>query len=435
MPRRTNRFGNFLKGRGKFLVILITVLLLLGYLVYTRLPKSNFGETLALSTIQRTGYIPQDFTNYYYVHVEVSSDRLAYNTNSHAEAVFSNRIYMSSIETSINNQSNILYKIPLNAFDGNNDLWFDVKYNWTPLAGIIYQASVSALNWRTFQKKINKNTGQGYVLDVTDGTPENLKPDENKGYSTMCYANCIIKKTSFENKIAEVVYPSPPLGGILYNPNRFPNVPNNVDSILLFTSAGGFLKDSGDNNVQNRDDPVYQKWVRKAITNEKAKPYGADVAYVSVWFDGGYRSYSNKIDTFHGLNRFNYSGDTNFSNTYIITPTTPASTAYANYKEFKVPYTEECGNMLYSSVGGVLKNSGEGDATSSTQDLYTNWVQKAIQIEKAKSYGGLRAKYVSVWFDGGYRSYTNAIDNSTNDEFMNVGGSNFANTYRITVTD
>jgi len=62
----------------------------------------------------------------------------------------------------------------------------------------------------------------------------------------------------------------------------------------------GYLKDPGDGNATSFQDPLYLKWVLKALDMEKRNP---NVGYISAWLNGGFRSYdsgskmSNFVDT------------------------------------------------------------------------------------------------------------------------------------------
>ena len=59
--------------------------------------------------------------------------------------------------------------------------------------------------------------------------------------------------------------------------------------------------------------------------------------------------------------------------------------------------------VITSSETSVLKSSPfEPDVTDVNDPRYLGWVSKAATIEKAKGNG---AKYISVWFNGSYRSH------------------------------
>jgi hypothetical protein len=59
---------------------------------------------------------------------------------------------------------------------------------------------------------------------------------------------------------------------------------------MITATLGGVLKDSPSvPNATSFDDPVYLSWVAKAAALEKAKNNGAK--FITVWLDGGYRSF------------------------------------------------------------------------------------------------------------------------------------------------
>ena len=98
----------------------------------------------------------------------------------------------------------------------------------------------------------------------------------------------------------ETPSPPPPPEGAIDTFGTTYGICGDNQAVLTETTAN-FLKDPSDANASSFDDPVYKKWVTKAINLENQKRMGAN--YVSVWKDGGYRSYSagcNKIQSMDG---------------------------------------------------------------------------------------------------------------------------------------
>ena len=181
----------------------------------------------------------------------------------------------------------------------------------------------------------------------------------------------------------------------------------------LFSSDAGYLKESNELDATGFDDPRYIKWVQKAMKLEKYKNNGAK--FVSVWLDGGYRSYSSESDTIFATRVKTWA-------VYSPSNTPDCEKYYGRPAPNFNPKSNECKSSvdagsyaitfpgylndaykITNSFTGYLKEPNELDATGFNDPRYIKWVQKAMKLENAKNNG---AKFVSVWLDGGYRSYS-----------------------------
>lgn len=207
-----------------------------------------------------------------------------------------------------------------------------------------------------------------------------------------------------------------------------------VNIKMTTSSFLGVLKDPDDNKAVSNIDPVYMKWVDKAIKLEKAKNNG--VVMVSVRFDGSYWSYGppesgtvtlNGDADPTGVYTYYFGTSAQKPDVVVLTPlqyelyyNNITLSQYNNYQALQDNFNIQSlgiggvANNLYpvrSTRAGFLKDPGDNDALSTTDDVYMKWVGYAIQVENIRNN---KSVIVSVWLDGGYKAYQKPPTGSVN---------------------
>ena len=160
----------------------------------------------------------------------------------------------------------------------------------------------------------------------------------------------------------------------------------------------GVLKDPGDNDASSFDDPVYKKWVEKAIKWENTKNNGAK--YVVVWKDGGYRSYSDcpNTDNIPNANPFKINTDT--INTNKIVNTIDKYIDVFNGTGIPLDINN---NQFDGNNGMIGENLKFGGIYTSFDDPgYKNYINEMISQYKPSKPS---MKYLTVSTDGLARFY------------------------------
>ena len=192
------------------------------------------------------------------------------------------------------------------------------------------------------------------------------------------------------------------------------NMVGSCDTIPTFQpiSAHTLKTDLTDADITDVKDARFQNWFAQASGIQYLVP-NKPSNYISVWPDGGYRSYAS-CNTLTTTKNYTAPLTRTFEVSTLnknppVSPRTGGNAGVCN------------GSAITKTVKDVLKEKNStgvidtdagitDDANGFSGPKYLGWVNKAANKERILNAQtpGRNATYVSVWNDGGYQSFTDA---------------------------